>query len=79
MPKAKSPMKSQSPKTKGRIGGTLGHPGLGFVNSFRIGHWSLGIFPVVAADPKAFHKGTELGCRAMTEGDFTNVNCNPDT
>ncbi|MFP6886282.1 MAG: hypothetical protein VB997_01925, partial [Opitutales bacterium] len=34
-----------------------------------------------AADPapKAFIDGHEIGWRALTEEDFTNVNCNEDT
>lgn len=31
------------------------------------------------ADPKAFIDGTGLGWRAMTQTDFTNVNCQPST
>jgi len=32
-----------------------------------------------AAEPKKFNKGTGPGWRALTEKDFTNVNCKPDT
>ena len=34
---------------------------------------------ILGAEPKAFINGTGLGWRAMTEKDFTNVNCKEDT
>ena len=36
-------------------------------------------FTLSAAEPKEFKKGIGPGWRAMTEADFTNVNCKPNT
>ena len=41
--------------------------------------FALSAFTLSGAEPAALIKGTGPGWRAMTEVDFTNVNCKPDT
>ena len=41
--------------------------------------FALSAITLFGAEPAALIKGTGPGWRAMTEADFTNVNCKPDT